>query len=547
MVSIERIPTMQYREMLIHIHKVGTELWFLATDIVKALEKYCNLNFDSYVSNVQQLTKWVPPEYKRTERFMAPLGTIKRVLLNRVGVGVALNTVCVDEARKMYEWCKNVVYPSQGVEAPRDDAILVGMAGYQRKNGWRLPPNTAEIEPDHLVEAPEEPGKNEGAELQTGDGNASIPRVFENPQFGSVRTIIKDGEPWFVAADVCMALGIGNSSTATARLNNDDKCTHLIATPRGAHNRTIINESGLCWLVFGSRKPKAKEYKKWIIDDVIPILKQTKAPVVDDENGETRQSVVEETQPFQPLESKDITRVFESVQFGSVRAMMRNGEPWFVATDVCRALEVQNITQALSRLDEDERSMLNIGRQGNANIVNEPGLYTLVLGSRKPEAKAFKRWVTHEVIPSIRKTGGYIAGQDDMSDAELLSRAILVAQRQIEQRDLRIRELEPKAQFADDVSGSPDSISVGELAKLLKQNGVDIGKTRLFAWLRGSGYLIKAGDEYNMPSQRSMDAKLFEIKETLAMLDDGTRRLIRTPMVTGRGQRYFLRRGYLIV
>ena len=418
MVSLERIPTMQYREMPIHIHKVGTELWFLAADIVKALEKYCNLNFDSYVSNVQQLTKWVPPEYKRTERFMAPLGTIKRVLLNRVGVGVALNTVCVDEARKMYEWCKNVVYPSQGVEAPRDDAILAGMAEYQRKNGWRLPPNTAEIEPDHLVEAPEEPGKNESAELQTGDGNASIPRVFENPQFGSVRTIIKDGEPWFVAADVCMALEIRNSRDAMGRLDDDEKGVGLTDTLGGVQNMTIVNE---------------------------------------------------------------------------------------------------------------------------------PGLYTLVLSSRKPEAKAFRRWITHEVIPSIRKTGGYIAGQDDMSDAELLSRAILVAQRQIEQRDLRIRELEPKAQFADDVSGSPDSISVGELAKLLKQNGVDIGKTRLFAWLRGNGYLIKTGDEYNMPSQRSMDAKLFEIKETLAMLSDGTRRLIRTPMVTGRGQRYFLRRGYLIV
>lgn len=247
----------------------------------------------------------------------------------------------------------------------------------------------------------------------------------------------------------------------------------------------------------------------------------------------------------------DNIQVFSNDQFGQVRTVFKDGEPWFVAADVCRALSIANPSDALRRLDDDEKALVSIEglSRGNdsGNIVNEPGLYSLVLGSRKPEAKAFKRWITHEVIPSIRKTGGYIAGQDDMSDTELLSRAILVAQRQIEQRDLRIRELEPKAQFADDVSGSPDSISVGELAKLLKQNGVDIGKTRLFAWLRGNGYLIKTGDEYNMPSQRSMDAKLFEIKETLAMLNDGTRRLIRTPMVTGRGQRYFLRRGYLIV
>lgn len=251
----------------------------------------------------------------------------------------------------------------------------------------------------------------------------------------------------------------------------------------------------------------------------------------------------------------DDIQVFNNDQFGQVRTVFRGGEPWFVAVDVCKALEIKNGRDAMNRLDDDEKMTVGLtdghsGQRGGAQmqtLVNEPGLYTLVLGSRKPEAKTFKRWITHEVIPSIRKTGGYIAGQDDMSDAELLSRAILVAQRQIEQRDLRIRELEPKAQFADDVSGSPDSISVGELAKLLKQNGVDIGRTRLFAWLRGNGYLIKAGDEYNMPSQRSMDAKLFEIKETLAMLNDGTRRLIRTPMVTGRGQRYFLRRGYLIV
>ena len=226
--------------------------------------------------------------------------------------------------------------------------------------------------------------------------------------------------------------------------------------------------------------------------------------------------------------------------------ILRGGEPWFVAADVCRALEVQNITQALSRLDEDERSMLNIGRQGNANIVNEPGLYSLVLGSRKPETKAFKRWITHEVIPSIRKTSGYIAGQEELDDEALLARALKVAERQIAQREKRIAELMPKALYADAISGSPSSISVGALAKMMKQNGVDIGRTRLFAYLRKHKHLNSYGQERNVPSQCSMNNGFFEIKESLINRPDGTQVVYKTPMVTMRGQEYFVKRALQI-
>lgn len=229
--------------------------------------------------------------------------------------------------------------------------------------------------------------------------------------------------------------------------------------------------------------------------------------------------------------------------------MVKDNEPWFVATDVCKALEVRNSRDAVSRLDADEKMTVGLtdthsGQRGGAReitIVNEPGLYTLVLGSRKPEAKAFKRWITHDVIPSIRKTGGYIAGQETMSDADLMAKALLVAQRQIEQRDKQLAEMQPKALFADSVCASSTSILIGELAKILKQNGVDTGQKRLFAWLRENGYLIRRkGTDYNMPTQRAMEMELFEIKETVVAHSDGHTSVNKTPKVTGKGQVYFV-------
>lgn len=234
---------------------------------------------------------------------------------------------------------------------------------------------------------------------------------------------------------------------------------------------------------------------------------------------------------------------FESPEFGQVRTIERNGEPWFVAADVCIALEIGNPTDAMRRLDADERTLVSIEGASNGlpvNAVNEPGLYTLILGSRKPEAKAFKRWITHEVIPSIRKTGGYIFGQETMSDSELMAKALLVAQRQIEERNRQIETMQPKALFADAVSASSTSILVGELAKLLKQNGVDMGQKRLFQWLRDNGYLIRQqGISRNMPTQRSMEMGLFEIKESTHLDSNGNNIICKTPKVTGKGQVYF--------
>ena len=226
-----------------------------------------------------------------------------------------------------------------------------------------------------------------------------------------------------------------------------------------------------------------------------------------------------------------------------------NGEPWFVAKDVCDILEISNPSDALKRLDDDERSRFNLGRQGETNIVNEAGLYVLVLGSRKPEAHEFKRRVTHEVLPQIRKTGGYIPTTDADDDMTILAKAVMIGQRTMEaqkqriaEQQTRIVELEPKARFADAVAASDGTCLVGELAKMLRQNGMDIGQNRLFRLLQADGYLGKSGSNRNVPTQRAMDLGLFRIKETTVTHAGGHTTVSRTPKVTGKGQRYFIDR-----
>jgi anti-repressor protein len=228
-----------------------------------------------------------------------------------------------------------------------------------------------------------------------------------------------------------------------------------------------------------------------------------------------------------------------------------NGEPWFVAKDACDVLELSNVGQVLARLDDDEKSSitLNDGTPGNPNraIVSESGLYALVLASRKPEAHEFKRWVTHEVLPQIRKTGGYIPTTDADDDMTILAKAVMIGQRTMEEQKRRIAEqqtriveLEPKARFADAVAASDGTCLIGELAKMLRQNGLDIGQNRLFEILRQDGYLGKTGSNRNVPTQKAMDLGLFRIKETAITHSDGHVTVNRTAKVTGKGQTYFI-------
>lgn len=238
-------------------------------------------------------------------------------------------------------------------------------------------------------------------------------------------------------------------------------------------------------------------------------------------------------------------QIFQNPEFGTVRTVEMNGEPWLVGKDVAEALGYKDTVNALkAHVEDEDKARWQITTQFGAKettVINESGLYSLVLSSKLPTAKKFRRWVTGEVLPSIRKTGGYIAGQEQLSDADLMARALLVAKKQIDDRNRQIAEMAPKAVFADAVSASKSNILIGELAKLLRQNGIEMGQNRLFEWMRKNGYLInRDSTDRNMPTQRAMEMGLFVVKETAITHSDGHTTVTKTPKVTGKGQVYFI-------
>lgn len=244
-------------------------------------------------------------------------------------------------------------------------------------------------------------------------------------------------------------------------------------------------------------------------------------------------------------------QIFNSPEFGAIRTIEKDGEPWFVGKDVAVSLGYSNTADAVQKhVDDDDRLTSQIaiaGQNRNIVIINESGLYSLVLSSKLPTAKKFKRWVTNEVIPSIRKHGAYMT--PETLEKVLLSPDTLMqlAQNLKDEQEKRkaleqqIEIQKPAVLFTGAVETSKTSILIGELAKMLKQNGINIGPNRLFEWMRQNGYLIKRkGTDYNMPTQRSMEMGLFEIKETAINNPDGSIRISKTPKVTGKGQVYFI-------
>lgn len=241
-------------------------------------------------------------------------------------------------------------------------------------------------------------------------------------------------------------------------------------------------------------------------------------------------------------------QVFENERFGNVRVTTIDNEPWFVAADVCKALEIE--PTATRRLDDDEKNTLRLtqGTSGNPNVtvVNESGLYSLVLGSRKPEAKAFKRWVTHDVIPTIRKHGVYMtpdALEKALLSPDYLLKVVTALKNETDKRKALEQQVErdkPKVILADAITESDDSVLVKTLATILKQNGYDIGQNRLFERLRNEGFLVsRAGNSRNLPTQKSMDMGLFEVRESVIYSGRDTK-VVQTPYVTGKGQIYFV-------
>lgn len=268
-------------------------------------------------------------------------------------------------------------------------------------------------------------------------------------------------------------------------------------------------------------------------------------------------------------------KIFENAQFGQIRtSITESGEPLFCLADLCKAINVANHRNVAKRIEQDGVRRMDIidsmGRNQQVLFVTEPGMYEVLLRSDSEKARPFRKWVCGEVLPSIRKSGGYMVARQDETPEQIMARALMVAKDTIDRQQAalakaeskalllqsqnealasmnegkskHIRQLLPAATFAHAVETSEHSILVGELARIIKQNGVEIGQNRLFAYLREKGYLCKAGERYNQPTQKSLDMGLFEIKKTVIQKPNGDSLVTTTTKVTGKGQIYFVNR-----
>ena len=272
---------------------------------------------------------------------------------------------------------------------------------------------------------------------------------------------------------------------------------------------------------------------------------------------------------------KDSIKIFENAQFGQIRtSVTESGEPLFCLADLCKAINVANHRNVAKRIEQDGVRRMDItdslGRNQQVLFVTEPGMYEVLLRSDSEKAKPFRKWVCGEVLPSIRKSGGYMVARVDETPEQIMARALIVAQETISRQKAAVaaaekratlleattkqmtvqingletknKELLPGATFAKAVETSEHSILIGELARIIKQNGVEIGQNRLFQWLRDNGFLCKKGEWYNQPTQRAMEMGLFEIKKTVITKPSGDSLVTTTTKVTGKGQIYFVNR-----
>ncbi|MDY2957068.1 MAG: phage antirepressor KilAC domain-containing protein [Lachnospiraceae bacterium] len=239
--------------------------------------------------------------------------------------------------------------------------------------------------------------------------------------------------------------------------------------------------------------------------------------------------------------------IFKNEEFGGIRTVVIENEPWFVGKDIAFVLGYSNSRKAIiDHVDDEDKGVTKcdtLGGSQDLTVINESGLYSLILSSKLPTAKKFKRWVTSEVLPTIRKHGAYMTDEkafDVLHNANGLADLLQQAAEQLKQKDVQIERMKPKALFADAVASSKNSILIGELSKIIKANGYDIGQRRLFSWMRDNGYLMKSGEAYNQPTQKSMDLGLMEIKKSTINNPDGSIRTTTTTKITGKGQVYFV-------
>ena len=242
--------------------------------------------------------------------------------------------------------------------------------------------------------------------------------------------------------------------------------------------------------------------------------------------------------------------IFKNEEFGEIRTVVIENEPWFVGRDVATALGYAKPENAIATHVEKEDKYTTTLKQGNGTnltskttLINESGIYSLIFGSKLESAKRFKHWVTSEVLPTIRKHGAYMTDEkafDVLHNAGGLADLLQQAAEQLKQKDIQIEIMKPKALFADAVASSKNSILIGELAKLIKANGYDIGQNKLFSWMRENGYLMKSGEAYNQPTQKSMELGLMKIKKSIINNPDGSTITTATTKITGKGQVYFV-------
>lgn len=274
---------------------------------------------------------------------------------------------------------------------------------------------------------------------------------------------------------------------------------------------------------------------------------------------------------------KEAIKIFENAQFGQIRtSLTESGEPLFCLVDVCKALGLTNPRQVKTTLSargvitNDTPTYNQHGAlvMQQMNFITEPNLYKCIFQSRKKEAEQFQDWVCGEVLPSIRKSGGYMVARQDETPEQIMARALMVAKDTIDRQQAALKQSEnknyllqcqndaltsmnegqqrhikalmPGATFAKAVETSEHSILVGELARIIKQNGVEIGQNRLFQWLRDKGYLCKKGEMYNQPTQKALQMGLFELKKTVITKPNGDSLVTTTTKVTGKGQIYFV-------
>jgi len=358
--------------------------------------------------------------------------------------------------------------------------------------------------------------------------------VFQNEQFGTIRAAMRNGELWFIGKDVCSALGYTNPRKAlNDHVAKEDKYQGeevAVQDSTGREQRPIaINESGVYSLIFRSDSPKAKEFKHWMLDEVFPAVRKREQ---------------EAKKPDHQIQ------IFKHEQFGEIRTVMIDNEPWFVGRDIAAALGYSKPENAIGNhvCQEDKTTTLIQGTGSNykttVTIINESGIYALIFGSKLPKAQEFKHWVTSEVLPTIRKHGVYMT-PEALEQAMCTPDFLLKVVKQLKaEHDERVRlaaenaELKPKADFADTITKSTDNILIRQMAKLLCDNGYEIGEKRLYQWLRNRGVLMKN----NEPYQQYVNKGYFVVQERSIWVDgEGKYRLVHTTKVTPTGQMWIVK------